>query len=208
MVVAYAGRFKALLQLRQTQGFAGRRGIGLLIVTTIPAIIAGFLLRGFIREHLFCPATVAVGLGVGGVWILLTERFLRKPVKASLDELNWRNALGIGCFQCLSLWPGMSRSASTILGGMILGVERKTATEYSFFAAVPLMAAAALHDLLKSISALSRADVPLFAVGFLVSFVSALVAVRFLIRFLGRHTLAPFGWYQIAVAILVFLVLR
>jgi undecaprenyl-diphosphatase len=116
--------------------------------------------------------------------------------------------LWIGCFQCLSLWPGMSRSACTILGGMIVGVERRTATEYSFFAAVPLMTAAVLFDLLKSLPALSRADIPLFAVGFAVSFVSALAAVRFLIRFLGRHTLAPFGWYRIAAAILVFAILR
>ncbi len=208
VVVAYAGRFKSLFQFRKTEGFAGARGIGLLIVTTIPAIIAGFLLRGFIREHLFSPASVAAGLGVGGVWILLTERFLRKPVKESLDGLTWKDALWIGCFQCLSLWPGMSRSASTILGGMIVGVERRTATEYSFFAAVPLMTAAVLYDLVKSLPVLSRADIPLFAVGFLISFVSALFAVRFLIRFLGRHTLAPFGWYRIAVAILVFAVLR
>ncbi|HZR47757.1 MAG TPA: undecaprenyl-diphosphate phosphatase, partial [Candidatus Manganitrophaceae bacterium] len=119
----------------------------------------------------------------------------------------WREALAVGFFQCLALWPGMSRSGSTILGGMAIGIERKTAAEYSFLAAVPVMFAATAYDLLKSRSFLSAADIPLFLVGFVVSFLSAWLAIKFFIHLLANHTLKPFGWYRIAVAVIILLVM-
>jgi len=139
-------------------------------------------------------------LAAGAVWILVAERWPRPVRRAGLDALRWQEALAVGLFQCLALWPGMSRSSSTILGGMMLGIERRTAAEYSFFAAVPLLAAAALYELYKSRSTLHTADIPWFAVGFVVSYLFAWLSVRFFIRFLSQHTLAVFGWYRLAIA--------
>jgi undecaprenyl-diphosphatase len=200
VVVAYPGRFSGLLRLGDNSGFSGLRGLSLLLLTSLPAGLLGLLARGLIKEHLFQPLTVAVGLAAGAVWILVAERWPQPVRRAGLDALRWQEALAVGLFQCLALWPGMSRSSSTILGGMMLGIERKTAAEYSFFAAVPLLAAAALYELYKGRSTLDAADIPWFAVGFVVSYLFAWLSVRFFIRFLSRHTLAVFGWYRLAVA--------
>lgn len=200
VVVAYPRRFAGLVDLRDNTGFRGLRGLSLLALTTVPAGLVGVLARGTIKTYLFQPLTVAAGLAAGAVWILAAERWPRHGQREGLDQLRWQDALAVGLFQCLALWPGMSRSSSTILGGMLLGLDRKTAAEYSFFAAVPLLAAAALYELYKSRSSLSAADIPWFAVGFLVSYVFAWLAVRFFIRFLSQHTLAVFGWYRLAVA--------
>lgn len=208
VVVVYRHRFARLLACRGEPGFCGPRGVGLLLLTTLPAMVVGLLLRETIREHLFNPGNVAVGLSVGGMWILLTEKFLPGTEKSGMDSIHWKDALSIGLFQCFALWPGMSRSSSTILGGMITGLDRKTATEYSFFAAVPMMFAACAYDLGRSVPALSLSDVPFFALGFAVSFVSAWLGVRFLIRFISHHTLMPFGWYRIAAAAAVFWLVR
>ena len=204
VVVVYRRRFFELLDVRRHSGFAGPRGLGLLLLTTVPALILGAVFHGAIKKYLFCPFNVAIGMAIGGAWILLAERFFTGVAKNNLDRLTWKEALWIGCFQCMAMWPGMSRSASTILGGMIVGLERKTATEYSFFAAVPVMFAATMFDLWKSLPSLDTTDIPFFGVGFLVSFISAWVAIRFFIRFIGSHTLVPFGWYRLAVAALVF----
>jgi undecaprenyl-diphosphatase len=199
IVAAYPGRFVGLLRFGDNRGFSGLRGISLLLITTIPASVLGLLTHHLIKEKLFHPLTVAAALAVGAVWILLTERFAPKPRVEGLDSLTWREALAVGLFQCLSLWPGMSRAASTILGGMISGVERKTATEYSFFAAVPVMIAATIFELHKSYKVLDG-HFTILAIGFVVSFFVAWLAVKGFVWFLGRHTLAPFGWYRLAVA--------
>lgn len=200
VVVAYPARFGRLVRLGASSGFAGIRGLGLLVVTSLPAALAGIAARNAIKTYLFSPLAVAIGLAAGALWILAVEWRLPRARRHDLDSLNWKDALGIGWFQCLALWPGMSRSSSTILGGMMLGLDRKTATEYSFFAAVPILLGAGLYDLYKSRSILSAADVPLFAVGLVVSFGLAWLSVKLLIRFLSRHTLTPFGWYRLIVA--------
>ncbi len=184
--------------------FTGWRGLGLLALTSFPALVAGKLAHHYIKEHLFSPVTVAVGLCVGGLGLILIELFRPKPEKTGLDSLGWREALWVGVFQCLALWPGMSRSGSTIIGGMLGRVDRKTTAEYSFLAAVPIMFAATFFDLFKSRHFLHAADAPLFAVGFLVSLVSAWFAVRFFIGFVAKHSLAGFGWYRIVVAAFTF----
>jgi undecaprenyl-diphosphatase len=184
------------------KGFVGWRGLGLLAVTTFPALVAGKLGHHFIKEHLFNPITVAVGLAVGGIGLILVEIFRPKTKKVGLDSLDWKEALSVGLFQCLALWPGMSRAGSTIIGGMLSGIDRKTTAEYSFLAAVPLMFAATGYDLYKSREFLQASDAPLFALGFVVSMASAWIAIRFFIRFLANHTLKGFGWYRIALAIL------
>jgi undecaprenyl-diphosphatase len=160
----------------------------------------------FIKHELFHPATVAVGLGVGGIAMLLIEPRVPRTRITELDAVTWRVALVVGLVQCLALWPGVSRSAATILGAMLIGVGRKTAAEYSFFAAVPVLVAATAFDLLHS--SLHVSDAPVFAVGFVVALASAWFGIKFFIHLLGAHTLSPFGWYRILVAPLVLLVVR
>jgi undecaprenyl-diphosphatase len=204
IVAAYPRRFTGLLNFREKQGFSGLRGLMLLAITSIPAGLLGYFTHNFIKERLFSNITVAIALAVGAVAILLIEHFLPPQKKEGVDSITWKEALAIGFFQCFSLWPGMSRSASTILGGMISGLERKTATEYSFFAAVPIMIAATVFELRKSYHLLTQDRFTILALGFVVSFIFAWLAVKFFVSFLSRHTLVPFGWYRLALAALVF----
>jgi undecaprenyl-diphosphatase len=204
VVAAYPRRFVGFLRFGDNRGFSGLRGIGLLLITTIPAAILGFAIHKPIQQHLFHPLPVAVALTVGAAWILAVEYFRPRPRVNGIDSLTWKEALGVGIFQCFSLWPGMSRSASTILGGMIVGIERKTATEYSFFAAVPIMTAATAFELFKYRHALNASHLEPLVIGFVVSFIFAWLAVKSFIHFLSRHTLKPFGWYRLAVAGAVF----
>ena len=182
--------------------FSGWRGLGLLALTTFPALVAGKLAHGYIKAHLFSPMTVAAGLAIGGIALILVEMFPRKPRIGGLDAIGPKEALLIGLFQCLALWPGVSRAGATIVGGMLFGMDRKTTAEYSFLAAVPIMVAATGYDLYKSRSFLALSDAPLFALGFAVALVSAWFAIRFFIGFLANHTLKGFGWYRLAVAAL------
>ena len=208
IVVVERHRFVGLLKPGQPVGFAGRRGCLLLAVTSAPILVLGFLLHGVIKEKLFSPTTVAVALLLGGVGILLAERFRPAPDTTSVDQLTLRQAIVIGLFQCLALWPGVSRAAATIVGGLLLGLERRTAASYSFLAAVPVMFAATLYDLLKSWSILDRSDLPGFAVGFVVAFFSAWAAVRWFLALLGRSSLRPFAWYRIVVAPFIYWLVR
>lgn len=201
IVAAYPHRFLRLLNFREKQGFSGLRGISLLVITSIPAAFLGLLVEKYIDKS--NPISVAAALAVGALWILAVEWFMPQAKIEGLDSLTWKEALYVGLFQCFSLWPGMSRSASTILGGMISGVERKTATEYSFFAAVPIMIAATSYKLFKIYPLLTADRFSMLAIGFAVSFISAWLAVKFFIRFLIRHTLVPFGWYRLILAGLV-----
>ena len=204
VVLLQRRRFRDLLAPSHGQGFAGARGCALLGLTTLPALVAGYLFHGAIKERLFGPTTVALALLLGGLGILLAESFRPAPTTGSLDGLTRRQALLIGLFQCLALWPGMSRSAATIVGGLLGGLERRTAAVYSFFAAVPIMAAATGYDLLKSRHLLERSDIVPFAAGFVVAFLAAWTTVRLFVALLGRYTLRPYAWYRIAVSPLIY----
>ncbi len=208
VVFLYFDRFKALLDFKaaaspQIVGLRGINGIIKLGVTCLPAFILGALFHHQIKERLFFPGPVAAALVFGGIAMILIERFWKKHPVGNLDQITLKQCLGIGLFQCLALWPGMSRSASTIIGGMLLGLERGIAAEFSFLVAVPIMCAAVGFDMLKSIHFLHASDVPIFAVGFIVSFVVAIVSIKFFIGVLNKITLAPFGWYRIALGALV-----
>ena len=204
VVLLYRERFFGLLPSQQSQGFHGMHGLMLLALTTLPALLIGAATHGYIKRHLFHPITVALGLGLGGLAIIVLERYLSPSARrAGLDALRWQDAVAIGLFQCLSLWPGVSRAAATILGAMLMGLERRTAAEYSFLAAVPVLCAATLFDLLKSLNVLQRTDVPVFAIGFVCAFLSAVLAIRYFLRLLSTSTLAPFGWYRLALALTV-----
>jgi len=200
--------FLDLLRPRARAGFAGPRGCGLLLVTTAPALVAGALVHDWIKDNLFGPGTVACALFAGGLVILAVERFHSLTTTTSVDDLGFRQALVIGLFQCLAMWPGVSRSGATIVGGLLCGLERRTAATYSFVAAVPVMAAATLYDLMKSWSHLGSADIAPFAIGFVVAFVAAYAAMRTFVAFLGRYTLRPFAWYRIAIAPVIYFLVK
>jgi undecaprenyl-diphosphatase len=209
VVVYYRRRFLQLANLRgDGEKFAGLRGCLLLAVTTVPVLGAGFLLRDVIKARLFAPVPVAIALGVGGIAILAAERWHPEPRTRDLDSVGWGQALGVGLFQCLALWPGVSRAAATIVGGILGRLDRKTAAEYSFFAAVPALTAATLYDLYKSRAFLSAGDVPVFAVGFAVSFLAAWLAVAGFLRLLQRGTLRPFAYYRLLVAPIIYYFMR
>lgn len=204
VVFLYRDRFRMLFRPGENESFSGLRGWKLLAITSLPAMGVGFLMHDFIKGHLFNPITVTWALGLGGLALIWVERLRMRSSTLSLDHLTIRQALAIGLFQCLSLWPGVSRAASTIVGGLFSGLNRKLAAEYSFIAAVPIMVVATLYDLLKSWDRLQPSDLSLFAVGFGIAFVSAIVAIRFFVNLLQRFTLAPFGVYRIAIAFLFF----
>jgi undecaprenyl-diphosphatase len=208
VIFLYKERFLRLFSVRTATGFSGRRGIILLALTTLPALVLGALIHRFIKAYLFTPATVALGLVLGGVGILVVERFLPRVKKSGLDALSPAEAMAVGLFQCLALWPGMSRSACTIVGAMAIGIERETAAQYSFLAAVPVMFAATVFDLYKTLPILQGSDVPMFAIGFVVSFMAAWLAIKFFLRFLSSHTLNSFGWYRIIVGLGILWLLR
>ena len=204
VVVLYWKRFWGLVKPQPYVRFAGMRGIVLLILTSLPASLLGLLLHSTIKTYLFRPVTVLGALVVGALVMIFVERRKFKPSYITLDDMTPKLALGIGCFQCLALWPGFSRSAATIMGGMLLGSKRSLAAEYSFIAAVPIMVAATGYDMLKSWHLFSAADIPFFAVGMVGSFLAALLAVKVFIRLMGRRTLVPFAIYRLLLAPFVY----
>ena len=177
---------------------ASRRFLGNLLIAFLPAAIIGVLTHEWIKVRLFNPTVVAVALVVGGVLILLIERWAPAPKVNDVNEVPARTAFGIGLAQVLALIPGTSRSGATIMGGYALGLSRIAATEFSFFLAIPVMFAATLYDLMKSWSVLAPSDIPVFAVGFIVSFVSALIVVKAFLSYVSGHTFRVFAWYRIA----------
>lgn len=174
-----------------------------LLVAFIPAAIIGLLFSEQIHQYLFNPITVAMALVVGGVVILWAERRAHVIDAETVDEMGWRHALKIGCAQCLALIPGTSRSASTIIGGLLFGLSRKAATEFSFFLAMPTMVAASLYSAWQYRELFQPADLPVFAIGFVTSFIFAMIAVRGLLKFIGNHSYALFAWYRIGFGLLI-----
>ncbi len=174
-----------------------RRLILNIAIAFVPAALLGFLVHDWIKERLFDPVVVAVALVVGGFLILAIERWHKPFHTETVDDIRPPSALWVGLAQVLSLIPGTSRSGATIMGGLAVGLSRVAATEFSFFLAIPIMFAASFYDLFKAWDTLTAADAPVFAVGFVVSFVSALVVIRALIRFVSSNTFVPFAWYRI-----------
>jgi undecaprenyl-diphosphatase len=177
---------------------ASRRLAWGLLLAFLPAAVVGLLAHDAIKRYLFNPVSVAAALVAGGLAMLAIERFAPKTRIFDVDAVPPRTAFGIGVAQVLSLVPGVSRSGATIMGGYCLGLGRAAATEFSFFLAIPVMFAATGYDLLKNLHLLTAGDVPVFATGFLVSFVSALVVVKLFVSFVSRSTFAPFAVYRIA----------
>jgi undecaprenyl-diphosphatase len=176
-----------------------------LAIAFVPAAVMGVLFHGAIKQVLFAPVPVAMALVIGGIVILWIERRKRAPRVAEVEDMRWTDALKVGCAQALALIPGTSRSGATIIGGLIFGLSRKAATEFSFFLAIPTMFAAVFYDLYKSMDLLRADDWSIFAVGFVGSFVSAFIAVRALLRYIAGHDYSLFAWYRICFGAVVLL---
>lgn len=188
-------------------GIYGMAGLFKLGAVTAPALCTAFLFRKQIKEHLFAPLPVAIALAVGALLILMVESEKFSHDRHELEELTWRQAVMIGIVQCLALWPGMSRSASAIIGGLLVGLSRRAAAEFSFLAALPILTAAALHDLVEAVRVFSYHDLKLVAIGFVVSFFSALLTMRWFIGIVSRWSLKPFAYYRLVIAALVIFLL-
>ena len=174
-----------------------------LFIAFLPAAIIGLLLIKMIKTYLFHPVPVATAFIIGGLLILWAEKREHTVRVHSVDDMTWKDALKVGFAQCFALIPGTSRSGSTIIGGLFFGLSRKTATEFSFFLAIPTMFAATFYDVIKHRDLFSSDDISLFAVGGIASFISAFIAVRGLLRFISNHDFTIFAWYRIAFGLIV-----
>ena len=198
VVFEYRLRFVNVISGLGRDATANRLFINL-IVAFMPAAIVGLLCANLIKSYLFNAVSVAIALVIGAIVIILIERYMgdRPPKINSVDEMTWRDALKVGLAQILALIPGTSRSGSTIMGGMAFGLSRQVATEFSFFLAIPVMFAATIYDVYKHFDLFTMADLPIIAIGFVAAFISGLLAVRGLIRFVASHNFLSFAWYRI-----------
>jgi undecaprenyl-diphosphatase len=175
-----------------------------IVIATLPAVVIGLPTDDWVEGHLYNAVSVAIALILGGIAILLIER-REHPMRVKLvDDIPIRLAIGVGLFQVLAvLFPGVSRSAATIMGGLLLGLSRLAATEFSFFLAIPAMFGATAIKLWEARDSLGASDLPVFAVGGVVAFVSALIVIRALIRFVSQNDFVPFAWYRIALGVVL-----
>ncbi len=168
-----------------------------IVVAFLPAAVVGVVAHKYIKSVLFNPMVVAISLIVGGVVILIVERYAQRPRVKSVDEIDLKTAFFIGVCQCLAMVPGVSRSGATIMGARVFRVDRATAAEFSFFLAIPTMIGATVYDLFKNWSTLSWDGAGIIAIGFIVAFITAALVVGAFVRFISRHGFAVFAWYRI-----------
>ncbi len=174
-----------------------------LLIAFMPAVVLGVAFADLIHEYLFNPITVAAALVIGGIVMLWAERRDHAIRAETVDDMTWTLALKVGFAQCLALVPGTSRSGSTIIGGLLFGLSRKAATEFSFFLAMPTMVGAAVYSGYKYRNLFQPGDFAVFAIGFVTSFIFAMLAVRALLKFIGNHSYAAFAWYRIGFGLLI-----
>ena len=181
-----------------------------ILLAFLPTVVIGALAYSFIKAYLFDPWVVVTTLVLGGAAILAIERHLPAPRYHAVEKMSALTALAVGLCQVVSMIPGVSRAGATIMGGLVLGIDRRTATEFSFFLAVPTMLAASGLDLYKNWARIDAGGLLVIAIGFAAAFISALIVVRWLIGFVSRHGFGPFAWYRIAVGLVMatFLLLR
>jgi len=178
-----------------------------LALAFLPAALIGLAFHGLIKASLFNNLTIALALIFGGIVMILVERKPRSSTVEELENITPLTAFYVGLFQCLAMIPGVSRSGATIIGGLILGLNRKIAAEFSFFLAIPTITAASIYDLYKSSIDLTNTDLEIIFVGLLASFLSALFVVKWFINFVSKNNFVPFGFYRIVVGILVLIFL-
>lgn len=202
VVWEYRRRFSGALRGFLRDPGATRFGMNVLI-GILPAMILGLAFGSYIKRALFKPVPVAIAFIVGGFVILWAERRAHRVVIETVDDLRWRDALKIGLAQAFALIPGTSRSGATIIGGLLFGLSRRAATEFSFFLAVPTLCAAAAYDFYQHRALFELADIGLFGLGTVVSFISAFLCIRWLLRYIMRHDFTVFAWYRIVFGVLV-----
>ena len=203
VILVYWQKIRDTLVALPTERQAQRLVLNVLI-GFLPAVVLGLLFGKMIKAHLFTPVVVASTFIVGGFIILWAERRPQSATRIqTVDEMTPLDALKVGLVQCLAMVPGTSRSGSTIIGGMLLGLSRKAATDFSFFLAIPTLIGAGAYSLYKERALLSMADMPMFAVGLVFSFISAWFCVRWLLRYISSHSFVPFAWYRIAFGLVV-----
>lgn len=192
------GVVRGLPRERSAQRFTAN-----LLLAFLPAVIIGLLFADLIEHWLFNPITVASALIVGGIVMIWAEKRVYSIRAETVDDMNWGLALKVGFAQCLAMIPGTSRSGATIIGGLLFGLSRKAATEFSFFLAMPTMVAATVYSLFKHRDLLQWSDLPIFAIGFVTTFIVALLTVRALLKFIANHSYVVFAWYRIAFGLLI-----
>src|SRR5512142_2652869 len=198
----YRAKIMTVVSGIPTQKSAQRFTVNLLIAF-MPAAVLGLLFAKAIKEHLFAPVPVAMAFIVGGLVILWAEKRKHRITVPSVDEMTWKDALKVGCAQTLALIPGTSRSGATRIGGLLFGLSRDAATEFSFFLAIPTLFAATVYEVVKYRHLFHAHDWSLFAVGGIASFVSAFLCVRWLLRYISHHDFTAFAWYRIAFGLVV-----
>ncbi len=196
----YREKFSRMLKPQKLNIYNRGLSIQHVLAGIVPVMGIGYLLHKPIKTYLFSPYTVIIGLILGAIFMLVAEKAAKKPVTTDVDKITMQQAFLVGLFQVLALWPGFSRSGSTISGGLLLGMSRSAAAEFSFIIAVPLMAVACVYDLLKVWNKLNMADIQMFAIGFFVAFVVAYISVVWFIKFLNKSTLASFAYYRFVLA--------
>jgi len=209
-ILAVVWEFRVRL-LRVATGVLGggeSRAFGMkILLAFLPAAVVGGLIHDFISDRLFGPLPVAAALITGAILIFVVERFHPPMRTHHADDISWRQALLIGVAQCFAMWPGFSRSAATILGGLTVGLDRRAAVEFSFFLAIPTMFAATTYSLVKNWTHLESGDVLWLSISFVISFVVAWASIRWFLHFVSSHSFKLFAWYRLALGALVLLLL-
>jgi undecaprenyl-diphosphatase len=208
-VIVFKDRFLSLLGLKKVSpdgnGPGHKLRLSQVFVGLLPAAVLGLLFNDYIDEYLFSINTVLIGLVAGAVLMIAADWFRPgKPKAASVDQITYKQALIIGLFQCIALWPGFSRSGSTISGGVMLGLGHRAASDFTFIMAVPVMAGASFLSLLKHWQYITADTLPFFIVGFISAFIFALLAIRFFLKLINKIKLVPFALYRIVLAALIF----
>ncbi|MBG9450865.1 UDP pyrophosphate phosphatase [Cytobacillus firmus] len=211
VVIIFKDRFIEMLGLggrgKSSEEKQSRLKLSQVIVGLIPAGILGVLFEDYIDEHLFSTETVLIGLVIGAFLMIFADIFGGKnPKTVSVDQITYKQALSIGLIQCFSLWPGFSRSGSTISGGVLLGLSHRAAADFTFIMAVPIMAGASFLSLIKNLEYFSVEALPFFIAGFISAFVFALVSIRFFLKIIGKIKLIPFALYRIVLAGVIYFV--
>ncbi|MBV7503983.1 undecaprenyl-diphosphate phosphatase [Bacillus sp. sid0103] len=211
VVVTFRDRFIDLLGLgrfrKQTTSDQGRLKLSQVIVGLIPAGVLGVLFNDYIDEHLFSTATVLIGLVIGAILMILADLIGSKnPKVQTVDQITYKQALTVGLFQCFSLWPGFSRSGSTISGGVLMGMSHRAAADFTFIMAVPIMAGASFLSLLKNWEYMTLDALPIFIAGFISAFIFALLSIRFFLKLINKIRLLPFAIYRIVLALILYII--
>lgn len=213
VLVVFKDRFLDLLNIKRKKpdqdapAGTGRLKLTQVIVGLIPAGVLGLLFEDYIDDHLFSIKTVLIGLVIGAIFMIIADKFSKKdPRIVTVDQITYKQAFSVGLIQCLSLWPGFSRSGSTISGGVMLGMSHRAAADFTFIMAVPIMFGASLLSLVKNLEYFTMSALPFFIAGFISAFVFALISIRFFLKLINKIKLVPFAIYRIVLAAVIYLV--